>query len=128
MENKTYAPKKELTNKEIEKLIRVFRGWQFGNLEIFYGKVEKSVIDTFGLPYTSSGDYAGIWNTNTESVYIKDQTFKFEGCTIAESGEFLAIFTPLDSNGNELETVFIEMKQIIRIKTLFYEVKNGRNF
>lgn len=36
-----------------------------GLVEFVHGENVGSVSDVFGLPYTSSGDFAAIWNTNT---------------------------------------------------------------
>ena len=101
--------KKEFNNAEIKKLIRVFSLWQADNLIILQGKRESNVADTFGLPYTSSGAYAGLWNTNTESRYTADNTLNFEGIGYNDDGLPVAIFTRLDDMGNEIEDVFIKM-------------------
>lgn len=38
-----------------------------GLVEFVHGKNVGNVSDVFGLPYTSSGDFAAIWNTNASA-------------------------------------------------------------
>ena len=48
--------------------------------------------DLFGLPYTSSGDFAGIWNTNTQAVTKYGERLYFRGAAYTEHGEGVLIF------------------------------------
>lgn len=93
--------KKEFDNKEIEKIIHLFARWERNNLVITHGLREHIISDTYGLPYTSSGNCAGIWNTNVESVLKSDRQWKFDGLVLSESNEVIAIFT----NNEEKEHV-----------------------
>ena len=38
-----------------------------GLVKFVHGENVEGVSDVFGLPYTSSGDFAAIWNTNAEA-------------------------------------------------------------
>lgn len=46
----------------------------------------------FGLPYTSSGDFAAIWNTNTQAETKWGERLNFRGATYTEEGEGVLIF------------------------------------
>lgn len=46
----------------------------------------------FGLPYISSEDFAGIWNTNTQAETKWGELLKFRGATYTEEGEGVLIF------------------------------------
>ncbi len=99
---------KEFDNKAIKKLIKKFSVWESENLLIVYGKRELTAEDTFGLAYTSSSTYAALWNTNVKAVSIDDSNLVFEGIGYnAEELKPVAIFTKYDSEGNEIEDVFI---------------------
>ena len=63
--------KKEWTDAELRKVIRKFSLWAPSHLQITHGDKERTISDTYGLPYTSSGECAGVWNTNVEAV-LKD--------------------------------------------------------
>ena len=101
---------KEFNTKKIKELVLHFSFWEKENLKINHGKREISSADTFGLPYTSSGDYAGLWNTNTESVLRNNHLLGFDGIGYTTDFVPMAIFTRHDEDGNELETVFLPME------------------
>lgn len=101
--------KKEITNKESLKVMKSFFNWQGKNLVILQGKKESDLNNCFGLPYVSSGAYAGFWNTNTESYHVEDRLLNFDGIGMAENGKAIAFFTRLDKSGNEIENIFMPM-------------------
>ncbi len=102
---------KEFSGNQSIKLVKVFKQWESENLVIQIGKRESSVQDTYGLPYTSSGLYAGLWNTNTQSVYVNDNSMQFDGIGYIEDLTPVALFTKLDEEGNEIDdNIVIEMK------------------
>jgi len=70
---------KEFNNTKSNQLIKAFSKWESDNLIITHGKRENSIEDTYGLPYTSSGVYAGLWCTNIEAVYAEDSHLNFDG-------------------------------------------------
>ena len=77
-------------------------------LEFIHGRIENTVYNTFGLPYTSSGDFAAVWNTNTEAR-IKNTPLYFEGVAINKDFAAVGVFTELDADGNEIGTVYREI-------------------
>ena len=99
--------KKEWTDDELRKVIRKFSLWAPAHLKITYGMRERTIEDTYGLPYTSSGECAGIWNTNVEAVLSADQTFRFQGVLLSEANEIVAWFVNNDESA-ELE-VLVDM-------------------
>jgi hypothetical protein len=101
--------KKEFSNNDSAKLIKIFQKWQQNNVVIQHGWNYNNVEATFGLPYTSSGAYAGLWNTNTQAVYAADNLLSFDGIGYAEDMTPVAFFTRLDDNGNEIEDVIKSM-------------------
>lgn len=102
--------KKEMTDKEIKKAIRVFSKWESENLKIVTGKKHSNVSDTYGLAYTSSSAFAGLWNCNTIAESSKKENFFFDGLAIAESGFTCAIFTEYNKDGEEIRTVCIAIE------------------
>lgn len=92
------------------KLIRKFSHWEFSNLNIKHGKRESNVELTYGLAYTSSSEYAGLWNTNTSAVYATDSSLRFDGIGYDVELNPVAIFTRLDESGSEMEDVTVEIK------------------
>lgn len=91
--------KKEWTEKELEAVIKVFSAWERKNLVITYGRRERNTEYTYGLPYTSSSDFAMISNTNVKAVLRDDPSCTFDWITLTESNEVVAVFT--DENENE---------------------------
>lgn len=85
--------KKEFNDIEIEKMINIFARWEKQYLTITHGQREKTTSYTYGLPYTSSGDFAGLWNTNVEAVLKTDLQWEFKGLVLGEDMEVVAIFT-----------------------------------
>lgn len=90
--------KKEFNDRAIEAMTYLFSKWEKNNLLITYGKREKTISDTYGFPYTSSGVFAGIWNTNVEARLREDQQWKFDGLGLTENNQVIAIF----SNDSEI--------------------------
>ena len=52
----------------------------------------------FGLPYTSSGEYAGVWNTNTEYHLDIDKEYNINGFVIGEDDNIYIISTDKEEN------------------------------
>lgn len=59
------TPRDEFTDAEIETTI--FRIAQY------FGMSKEKAEDKFGLPYTSSSAFAGLWNTNCEMEFTPGQ-------------------------------------------------------
>ena len=70
-------------------------------LEILHGKIEPSIVYTFGLPYTSSSSFAAVWNTNTEAR-LRGTRLYFHGIAVTTDGKAVGVFTELDADGNEI--------------------------
>ena len=77
-----------------------------------HGRRERSAGDSFGLPYTSTGAYAAIWNTNADAITKNGR--RFEGVAINAAGDPVGIFTEYDENGDEKNTVFLTIQDFIK--------------
>lgn len=95
---------KEWENGIEEKVINIFAKWEKNNLTIVYGKRERTVADTYGLPYTSSGECAGLWNTNVDARLKNDKQWRFVGIVVTEDGGILALFMN-DEDKERLEVI-----------------------
>lgn len=85
-----------------DKALKAFAKWWRFNLEITHGR-EIGTIETFGFPYTSSSDFAAIWNSNCEAIYKWDSHFQFRCLAISEDGFIIAHFCQYDDDKNELD-------------------------
>lgn len=74
------------------------------------GRREAFAGDSFGLPYTSSGNFAAVWNVNASARLILFPRLYFDGVAIDADGEPVGIFTERDSHGNEKQTLFIILR------------------
>ena len=101
---------KEFNTKNMKKLINIFSNWESENLKITIGKRESNVENTYWLPYTSSGDYAGLWNTNTMAVLKSDESLNFDGIGFSTDLKPFAFFTKLDESGNEVKNIFLPIE------------------
>ena len=79
-----------------------------GNLVVTHG-YGKDVEEIFGLPYTSTSDFAAIWNTNASAHYNGNPQLHFDGVAITDKGYVIAVFTVYDLKGNEVGTAYIDM-------------------
>ncbi len=96
---------KDFDESMTNKLIRRFSHWESENLVIVYGKRESNVEDTFGLAYTSSSAYAGLWCTNVKAIYASDSSLVFDGIGYNTDLQPVAFFTKYDEDGNEIENI-----------------------
>ncbi len=62
----------------------------------------------FGLPYTSSGDFAAIWNTNTQARAKYGEPLYFVGVAYAENRQAVLIFDQPQKNAIEKTFYFYE--------------------
>ena len=88
--------------------IGTLRGWYKKNLVITHGSGE-SVEEIFGLPYTSTSDFAAIWNVQASAHYKGNPQLAFEGVALREDGRFVAVFTAYDHEGNEIGDAYLTM-------------------
>lgn len=91
-------------NKAIISFLRKFRP-QYGKpneskLIVSDSITKKQAQNLLGLPYTSSGDFAGLWVTNTQIFIDANCTYQIEGFVMGVSGRFYAYC--MDVNENEL--------------------------
>jgi hypothetical protein len=96
--------KKEWSDDELDRVVNVFSKWEKKNLTITYGKRERTTEDTYGLPYTSSSDYAMISNTNVKAVLNTGKEFNFDYLALTEDNEVVAMF---ENNDNEEKSIVI---------------------
>lgn len=93
----------ERINKHINYMLfanfRDFINIEHGHTEggLYYSRQEQ-MADIFGLPYTSSGDFAGVWNTNTQTVTKYGKRLYFRGVAISENKETVIIFNDEKEN------------------------------
>lgn len=80
-----------------------------GNLRLDHGSGH-TVEEIYGLPYTSTSDFAAIWNTNASAHYKGSPNLHFDGVAITETGYVVAVFTVYDTEGNETGTAYIDMQ------------------
>ena len=86
-----YARNEKTAKKAARRLIK--------NLEILHGT---DLLD--GLAYTSSSNFAALWNCNTEARK-RGTNLYFRGVALTTSGEAVAIYTERTDDGDEGATV-----------------------
>lgn len=59
-----------------------------------------------GLAYTSSGDFAALWNCNTSARLRARPSAYFKGIALSSNGSPVAIYQDHDNNGNETSVIF----------------------
>ena len=79
--------------------------WLDKHLKIVHGKREKNVELTYGLPYTSSGEYAASWNTNVDARSLSDLDLQFKGVALDKDNNPVIIWYMTDCDGWKYETV-----------------------
>lgn len=72
----------EISDGDIKAMIEVIQ-------DHFSYLTDRNVEDYFGLPYTSSSAFAGIWNTNIEQVYDGDKYI--QGFTLTGTGDVVLL-------------------------------------
>lgn len=79
--------------------------WLDKNLRIIQGKRERNVELTYGLPYTSSGEYAAIWNTNVDARSNEDLDLQFKGMALDKDNSPVIIWYMPDYDGWKYTTM-----------------------
>ena len=83
----------------VSRVINIFAKWEKSNLIITYGRREKTTSDTYGLPYTSSGDFASLGcHCNVNAVLKSDNNYVIYEIAITENNEIVAYLTDADEN------------------------------
>ena len=87
--------------------------WLDKRLRIVHGKREKNVELTYGLPYTSSGEYAASWNTNVDARSLSDWGLQFKGVALDKDNNPVIIWYMPDYDGWKYEVMknFNELKK-----------------
>ena len=89
-----------------KKVITAFERWYKANLRITHGSGQ-NVNYIFGLPYTSTSDYAALWNCQAEAELIADSQWKFKGLAISENRDILAVFDREDTGNFDDKDIVI---------------------
>ena len=99
--------KKEWNNveKTTNELLKLFSLWRYSNLTITKGK--GSMENIFGFPYTSSSEYAAIWNCQGVAEYKWNPEWKFEALAVSENNDAVAIFEHEDGTVDKLDRMFV---------------------
>ena len=93
-----------------KKVIKAFEAWYPKNVTITHGNGRNAEY-IFGLPYTSTSDWAGLWNCQAEAYLNEDPQWKFECLAISENNEILAVFDREDTgNFDNLDVVIGKLK------------------
>ena len=79
-----------------DQAIKAFTNWYKRNITITHGS-GRDVEEIFGLPYTSSTDWAGLWNCQADAYLNEDPQWKFECLAVSEDMEILAVFDREDT-------------------------------
>lgn len=79
-----------------------------GNLRLDHGSGH-TVEEIYGLPYTSTSDFAAIWNVQAKAHYRNNPQMEFDGVALRKDRVFIAVFTVYDLEGNEVGTAYVEM-------------------
>lgn len=86
-----FVLRKQLSYEETLKVIKVFEKWESSHLEITYGKKEKEIEYTYGLPYVSSGSYAQLGNTNCIAVLKGSKHYMFDHLAVDIENSVIAV-------------------------------------
>lgn len=78
------------------RVTEAFEKWYKGKITITHGS-GRNAEEIFGLPYTSTSDYAAIWNCQASAYLNEDEQWKFLGLAISEDRNILAIFDREDT-------------------------------
>lgn len=86
-----------------EKIAEKAAAGLMGKLKFIHGRREHNAEYTFGLPYTSSGAFAAIWNCNAEAMKTQDGArLFFEGVAIDEAENAVIIWAERNADGDEI--------------------------
>lgn len=84
----------------LKKVTNIFSKWEKDNLKITRGDRERTTRDTYGLPYTSSGVFAGLnCHCNVCAVLKNDENFVIYELALSEENKVVVYLA--DAAGNE---------------------------
>lgn len=86
-------------NKMTKDIIRAFSKWKPFNLKTGneYSYTFHSLTKQFGFPYTSTSEFAALWNCQCEATYVWKPEWSFLALAYSENMEMVAVF----ENANE---------------------------
>lgn len=83
----------------IKRVTNIFARWERNNLKITHGRRERTTSDTYGLPYTSSGTFAGLGlHCNVNAVLKSNENFVAYEIAVTEENEVVIYLTDADKN------------------------------
>ena len=94
-----------------KKIVRLFEQWRKNNLTLTHG-YGRGAEEIFGLAYTSSSEYAAIWNVQGEAVLNENPDWRFEGLALDEINNVYAIFEHEDGTIETLDRKYINIGRI----------------
>ena len=103
MEDYKFLKEWDNVEETTKKIMAVFSPWEKRNLVIVYGKREQTTEDTYGLPYTSSSEFAMLGNTNVDAVLRKNAIWHFDWLALTDEGIVVAGFE--NRNNEEAQIV-----------------------
>ncbi|MEG3007375.1 MAG: hypothetical protein RR806_07890, partial [Oscillospiraceae bacterium] len=89
---------------EIDNATLKFSSWWRKNIQVRNKKNSHSTVDIFGLPYTSSGECAGLWNTNADNMYLYDEDYRFDALLITVKNEVMVM---LKTCNDKIQYIYI---------------------
>lgn len=89
-----------------KKILRLFASWTVRNLVVLKGNGQ-SLKDAFGFPYTSSSEFAAIWNCQGQAEYRWSPEWRFEAIAVNENNEAIAIFEHEDGTMEKLDRMYV---------------------
>lgn len=93
-------------SKTSRQVIKTFERWYPSNITITHGS-GKNAEDIFGLPYTSSSDYAALWNCQAEGYLNEDPQWKFNALAISKDLDIIAVFDREDTGNFDDKEIII---------------------
>lgn len=88
------------------KVIRAFEKWYKANLSITHGS-GRNAEEIFGLPYTSSSDFAALWNCQGSAELKTDPQWKFWYLAITDENEIVVGFEREDTGNFDKKEIKI---------------------
>lgn len=106
--------KKEWNNVEgtTKLLMEMFNIWKVSNLRITKEK-DRTLNRTFGFPYTSSSEYAAIWNCQAEALYRWNPEWRFEALAVSENNDAIAVFEHEDETERNFNRMYVIIGKVI---------------
>lgn len=92
--------------KATKQVVKVFEPWLKANMTITHG-TGRTLEDVFGLPYTSSSDFAAIWNCQGEATLNENPEWRFEGLALTEDNDVVVICEHEDGTAETLDRKYI---------------------